>query len=45
MLDPPDGGGTDKEVEVLQLRLYRVAFAVCMVAVFLEGLGAGFKWD
>jgi hypothetical protein len=24
--------------------MYRTAFAVGMVAVFLEGLGAGFKW-
>jgi hypothetical protein len=34
-----------RRYEMLQVRLYRMAFAVCMVAVFLEGLGAGFKWD
>jgi hypothetical protein len=25
-------------------RLYRMAFVVGLVAVFLEGLGAGLKW-
>jgi hypothetical protein len=24
--------------------LYRTAFVVSVVAIFLEGLGAGFKW-
>jgi hypothetical protein len=28
----------------VQARLYRTAFAVSIVAIFLEGLGAGFKW-
>jgi len=36
-------GGRDKEVTV-KARLYRTAFAASVVAVFLEGLGAGFKW-
>jgi hypothetical protein len=30
---------------VIKARLYRTAFAVCMIAVLLEGLGAGFKGD
>jgi hypothetical protein len=29
---------------LIKARMYRTAFAVGMVAVFLEGLGAGFKW-
>jgi hypothetical protein len=29
---------------VIKARLYRTAFAVSIVAVLLEGLGAGFKW-
>lgn len=28
----------------MQARLYRTAFVVSIVAIFLEGLGAGFKW-
>jgi hypothetical protein len=41
----PIWGSIDKEVsQVLKARLYRTAFAVGIVAVFLEGLGAGFKW-
>ena len=41
----PIWGRNDKEVsQVLKARLYRTAFAVGIVAVFLEGLGAGFKW-
>jgi hypothetical protein len=28
-----------------KFRLYQAAMAVCMLAVFLEGLGAGWKWD
>jgi hypothetical protein len=28
----------------VKARLYRTAFAASVVAVFLEGLGAGFKW-
>ncbi len=28
----------------MQARLYRTALAVGVVAVFLEGLGAGCKW-
>ena len=41
----PNRGMSDKEVnQVIKARLYRTAFAVCMIAVLLEGLGAGFKW-
>jgi hypothetical protein len=28
----------------VKARLYRTAFVVSIVAIFLEGLGAGFKW-
>jgi hypothetical protein len=28
----------------VKARLYRMAFVVGVVAVFLEGLGAGMKW-
>jgi hypothetical protein len=28
----------------MKARLYRTAVTVCMVAVLLEGLGAGWKW-
>ncbi|MEA2283632.1 MAG: hypothetical protein QOK21_4239 [Solirubrobacteraceae bacterium] len=28
----------------MKARLYRTAFVVSIVAIFLEGLGAGFKW-
>jgi hypothetical protein len=34
----------DKEVIQVKARLYRTAFVVSIVAVLLEGLGAGFKW-
>jgi hypothetical protein len=29
----------------MKARLYRIGFAVSVIAVFLEGLGAGMKWD
>jgi hypothetical protein len=29
----------------MKVRLYRMAFTVGVVAVFLEGLGAGMKWS
>ena len=29
----------------MQARLYRMALAASVVAVFLEGLGAGLKWS
>jgi hypothetical protein len=29
----------------MKLRLYRMAFTASVVAVFLEGLGAGMKWN
>jgi hypothetical protein len=29
----------------MKLRLYRMAFAASVVAVFLQGLGAGMKWS
>jgi hypothetical protein len=28
----------------MKLRLYRMAFTASVVAVFLQGLGAGMKW-
>ena len=28
----------------MQARLYRMAFVASVVAVFLQGLGAGMKW-
>jgi hypothetical protein len=28
----------------MKARLYRMAFVIGVVAVFLEGLGAGMKW-
>jgi hypothetical protein len=28
----------------VKAHLYKTAFAVTVVAIFLEGLGAGFKW-
>lgn len=28
----------------VKARLYRTVFVVSIVAIFLEGLGAGFKW-
>ena len=40
----PIWGMNDKEVDQVKARLYRTAFAVSIVAVFLEGLGASFKW-
>jgi hypothetical protein len=40
----PSWGISDKEVTQVKARLYRTAFAVSIVAVFLEGLGASFKW-
>jgi hypothetical protein len=38
-------GGQDKEVSGMKARLYRTALTVSMVAVLLEGLGAGWKWS
>jgi hypothetical protein len=29
----------------VKARLYRTALTVSIVAIFLEGLGAGFKWS
>jgi hypothetical protein len=29
----------------MKLRLYRMAFTASVVAVFLQGLGAGMKWS
>ena len=39
-----DRGPTDKEVKV-KARLYRTAMTVSIVAILLEGLGAGWKWS
>ena len=39
-----DRGPTDKEVKV-KARLYRTALTVSIVAILLEGLGAGWKWS
>jgi hypothetical protein len=38
-------GSRDKEVTGMKARLYRTALTVSMVAVLLEGLGAGWKWS
>jgi hypothetical protein len=38
-------GSQDKEVSGMKARLYRTALTVSMVAVLLEGLGAGWKWS
>jgi hypothetical protein len=39
-------GSRDKEVtRQMKARLYRTALTVSMVAVLLEGLGAGWKWS
>jgi hypothetical protein len=37
-------GADDKEVKV-KARLYRTAMTVSIVAIVLEGLGAGWKWS
>jgi hypothetical protein len=37
-------GGRDKEVQQMKARLYRMAFVAGIVAILLEGLGAGWKW-
>jgi hypothetical protein len=37
-------GDHDKEVFQVKARLYRTAMTVSIVAVLLEGLGAGWKW-
>jgi hypothetical protein len=29
----------------MKVRLYRMAFAGSVIAVFLQGLGAGMKWS
>jgi hypothetical protein len=39
-------GSRDMEVtRQMEARLYRTALTVSMVAVLLEGLGAGWKWS
>ena len=38
------GAETDTEVNPMQARMYRLALVAGVVAVFLEGLGAGLKW-
>jgi len=39
------GGANDTEVtKMMKARLYRLALVAGVVAVFLEGLGAGVKW-
>jgi hypothetical protein len=37
----PRQGGLSK----MKLRLYKMAFTASVVAVFLQGLGAGMKWN
>jgi hypothetical protein len=37
-------GSRDKEVSGMKARLYRTALTVSIVAILLEGLGAGWKW-
>jgi hypothetical protein len=39
-----DRAAADKEVNV-KARLYRTALTVSIVAILLEGLGAGWKWS
>jgi hypothetical protein len=40
------GGSPDTEVKpMMKARLYRLALVAGVVAVFLEGLGASFKWN
>src|SRR3954453_4745166 len=38
------GSRTDTEVNPMKARMYRLALVAGVVAVFLEGLGAGLKW-
>ena len=38
--EPRQGGHTE-----MKLRLYKMAFTASVVAVFLQGLGAGLKWS
>jgi hypothetical protein len=38
--EPRQGGHTK-----MKLRLYKMAFTASVVAVFLQGLGAGLKWS
>jgi hypothetical protein len=43
---PGRAGSHDTEViRQMKARLYRTALTVSMVAVLLEGLGAGWKWS
>jgi hypothetical protein len=37
-------GSQDREVRPVKARLYRTALTVSVVAILLEGLGAGWKW-
>jgi hypothetical protein len=39
------GGPKTTRRSVMKLRLYRMAFTASVVAVFLQGLGAGMKWS
>ena len=39
-----DQGADDTEVN-MKARLYRTALTVSIVAILLEGLGAGWKWS
>ena len=41
----PEGGARTTRRSVMKLRLYRMAFTASVVAVFLQGLGAGMKWS
>jgi hypothetical protein len=38
-------GEPETRRSVMKLRLYRMAFTASVVAVFLQGLGAGMKWS
>ncbi|WP_156027743.1 hypothetical protein [Candidatus Solirubrobacter pratensis] len=50
LTDNPDWSGSqggsriDTEVNKMKARMYRLALVAGVVAVFLEGLGAGLKW-
>jgi len=40
----PEGLGAQTRRSQVKARLYRTALTVSVVAILLEGLGAGWKW-
>jgi hypothetical protein len=38
------GGGPQTRSRLMKPKIYRLAFAVAMLAVIVESLGAGAKW-